>query len=164
LVAGALVTSLVPVYLQPRYFAIPCVMASLFAGIWLALLRRGRGADRGTRARERRSLRDAGAVLKRLATASNDGNTALFVNVASSALQQSLAARWNLAPERITMAELDARLGNDDEGVRQIFALADEVNYSGCEPGATDFQRWTQIIHHHLTGESMRLPKSSSAP
>ena len=39
--------------------------------------------------------------------------------------------------------------GGDRDEIRQIFALADEANYSGGELTAADFEPWTQLIRRH---------------
>jgi hypothetical protein len=69
-------------------------------------------------------------------------------------LQQALSARWQAAPEELTETLIDTRLeGADRDDIRQIFALADEANYSGGELKAADFERWIQIVGRQLTGE-----------
>jgi hypothetical protein len=73
--------------------------------------------------------------------------------LARSAIRQSLGASWQITPEQITVADIDARLGQDGHDIRQIFALADEANYSGLALEATDFQRWIRIVRHQITGE-----------
>lgn len=148
-------TSLVPLYLQARFLVIPSVLVLMFAGGWIGLRRRAAGANDIGSVRGRVTSQTA-AVLKQLAAASNTGDTALFFNSARSALQRNLAARWHIAPERITGAEIDARLGADGEDIRQIFAFADEVNYSGRDLKSADFQRWLRIVRQQLIGEKVR--------
>jgi hypothetical protein len=70
-------------------------------------------------------------------------------------LQQVLGARWQVAPELITVADIDARLQSADrDDIRQIFVFADEANYSGDELQAADFERWTQVVHRQMTSEA----------
>jgi hypothetical protein len=81
-------------------------------------------------------------------------DTAEFFTAAHTLLQQIFGGRWNISPERITTTELDAHLdGVDADDIRQIFALADEANYSGDHLKAADFDRWTQIVRRQLAGE-----------
>jgi len=90
-----------------------------------------------------------------MAAASAVGDAARFLNSARSALQQALGARWEVAPEQITESLVDERLeGEDKEDVRQIFALADEANYSGDDLQAADFERWTHIVGRQLSEET----------
>jgi len=147
----AAVASLMPPYLQPRFMAMPSVLILLFAGGWVGLRRRARGADEFAGARGRVSRRVA-AALKALEAASRSGDTELYFNTARSVLLRSLAARWQVAPERITAADLGERLGDDGEEVRQIFILADEAKYAGRGVQSADFERWTQIVRRLLIG------------
>jgi hypothetical protein len=90
-----------------------------------------------------------------MSVASARGNAAAFINSASLALRQSLGARWQIAPEQITMDDIETRLeGREREDIRQIFALADEANYSGGDLHAADFERWTQVVHRQLSGKA----------
>ena len=149
---AARVDSLVPLYFQPRFLAIPTALALLLGGAWLALRRMERNA-RGEHERVRLEL--LRSLQETMSMASARGDAAEFINSASSALRQSLGARWKIAPEQITLDDIDTRLeGSEREGIRQIFALADEANYSGGDLHAADFERWTQIVRRHLSEEA----------
>ena len=94
------------------------------------------------------------ALLERMAAASAAGDAAAFFNAARSALQQTLGARWLLAPERISIADVEARLeGADRADLRQLFVLADEANYSGGHLQAADFERWTELVRRQFAPE-----------
>jgi hypothetical protein len=151
--AAARTDSLIPWYLRPQYLGIASTFALLFGGGWVALHRRERNA-RDLQRQRGRLRREAGeACLKRMASASAARDTALFFSSARSALQQSLSAAWHIEAERVTSAELNARLGPDADDIRQLFVLADEANYSGDAPQAADFERWTRIVRRSmLTG------------
>jgi hypothetical protein len=144
--------SLVPMYLQPRFLAVQCFLLLAFAGGWLGLRRRAGGAN-GSRGGAGASPA-ADAALAQIQAAAGSGDATLFFTAARSALQQSLAQRWHLEPERVTTAEVQTRVAsNGDEvgdEVRQIFALADEASYSGRDLQATDFQRWLQIVRREF--------------
>ncbi len=149
--AEAVASSLLPLYFRPRFLAIPSLLALLFAGGWLGL--RQRGAGRTDSRSARRVSMAATRIVNELEAAARARNPALFFTRARIALTRVLATRWQLAPEQISAAELDARLGSEDDDIRQILALADEANYSGHELTSTDFERWTQIIRRRLEGE-----------
>jgi hypothetical protein len=157
-VIQARVDSLIPLYFQPRFAGFASVLALLFGGGWVALRRRERNAHDVQRERERVRSQVINAMLEQMAAASAGGAAApvggdatLFFNSARSALQQSLSARWQVAPELITALELDARLERaDGDDIRQIFAFADEANYSGDDLEAADFDRWTQVVRRQL--------------
>ncbi|MDP9082472.1 MAG: BatD family protein [Pseudomonadota bacterium] len=148
---GPLVGSLVPLYFQPRFLLIPSFVGLLFAGAWLTQWRRDRRADVARLGNEQaKAKRDA--VVKQMQSAV--GDAALFFNSARAALQQTLGTRWQLAPDEVSVAEIDSRLGPDGADIRQLFALADEANYSGHQLKAPDFERWIQTVRRHMTQES----------
>ncbi|HEY0800315.1 MAG TPA: hypothetical protein VGD54_05690, partial [Steroidobacteraceae bacterium] len=74
----------------------------------------------------------------------------LFFNSARAALQQSLAARWQVPPDQVTAAEVGARMSDGGEDVRQLFALADESKYSGRELSTVDFARWVRAVRQRM--------------
>ena len=84
--------------------------------------------------------------------AARAGDAALFFEAARTALQPLLASRWQLEPEQITTAEVEGRVGADND-VRQLFALADEAKYSGRKLNATDFARWLRIVRRELMSD-----------
>jgi BatD DUF11 like domain len=148
--AAARTVSLIPWYLRPRYLGVASTLALLFGGGWVALHRRERNARDLQRQRERLRREAGEACLKRMAAAAATRDTALFFSSARSALQQYLSAAWQIEPEHVTSAELDARLGLDAGDIRQLFVLADEANYSGDAPQAADFDRWTSIVRRSM--------------
>jgi BatD DUF11 like domain len=151
-VADAHVDSLIPLYYQPRFLAIPSVLSVLLGGAWAALRRMERNA---LGASERRRLELIRSLQESMSLASTRGDAANFVNSASLALRHTFGARWQIAPEQITLDDIDARFqGSERDDIRQIFALADEANYSGGDLKAADFERWTQVVRRQLAGET----------
>lgn len=150
----AMVSSLRPPYLQPRYLAIPSLLALAFAGGWLGIRRRSQPPERLT-ARRRAAARMNDRVMGQMEAAARAGNPTVFFNAARDALQQTLAVRWQVSPEEITADEVRSRLG-DDADIQQLFALADESKYSGGDLRAIDFARWTRAVRQRLTDEPAR--------
>jgi BatD DUF11 like domain len=151
-IADGVENSLVPLYLQPRFLALPSLLALAFAGGWWGLRRRGADADES--GLSGRNLSKAAArVLKEMQTAARSGDIASFFNSARSGLQQRLGAQWQIAPDLITTADIEARLASEGEEIRQLFALADEANYSGRQLTTTDFERWIQVVRQRLSDE-----------
>jgi hypothetical protein len=142
------VSSLVPLYLQPRFLAVPSIVVLAFAAGWLGARRR-RGAGEWESGSDRIASRAAKRALAQMQAAARAGDAALFFESARTALQPLLAARWQLVPEEITTAEVEGRVGADND-VRQLFALADEAKYSGRKLNATDFARWLRIVRRQL--------------
>jgi len=144
-------TSLVPPYLQPRFLAIPSLLALALAGGWMGARRRKYPSERDS-ARNRITSRATKQALAHMQTAARTGNATLFFNSARAALQQALAIRWQVSPDQVTAAEVQARLSDDDD-LKQLFALADESKYSGHDLTRTDFARWMRVVRQRLAAE-----------
>lgn len=147
------ISSLIPLYLQPKFLAVPSIVVLAFAAGWVSARRR-RGVGERESASDRVASRAAKRSLAQMQTAARAGDVALFFDSARAALQSMLAARWQLAPEEITTAELEDRLGADSD-IRELFALADEEKYSGRKLDATDFARWLRIVRRHLMSDAV---------
>ncbi|HEY2781728.1 MAG TPA: BatD family protein [Steroidobacteraceae bacterium] len=132
--------SLTPPYLQPKFLAIPSFLA-----IALAASLRGRRRRDG----QSKSIR---RVMAQMEAAARAGNDVLFLDAARFTLQCFLAAKWQLMPDEVTTAEVDARIGADND-IHRLFALADESKYSGRAPNATDFARWLSVVRSRLASE-----------
>jgi len=142
---GAFTASLLPPYWQPRILAIPASLLFAFSGVWFWLRRRERAARDGSGALQRTASQTTQALLGQMEAASTAGNAPLFFNAARDALRRTLAVRWKVTPEKITLADIDARLGGESD-IRRVFALADETNYSARRLEATDLRRWKEIV------------------
>jgi hypothetical protein len=144
---GTFASSLMPLYLQPRFLAMPSLLTLMFAGAWFRLRAR---TDPGYRAslRDRSLSKATQRALAQMEEAARAGDSARFFTLARRTLQETLAVRWQTAPEQITTAEVEARLARDSDGeeIRRLFALADEADYAAEGLRATDLTRWTQIV------------------
>ena len=150
-VTEARAASLTPLYFQPGFAAGTSVLVLVLAGGWTALRRRERNANDLQRERERRRLQITQALLQEMDASAAGGDTAAFFRCARSALQQTYGARWPIPAELITAEDIEARLqGEDRDAVGQIYALADEANYSGAPLQAADFEHWTQVVRRQL--------------
>ena len=148
------VSSLIPPYLQPRFLAFPSLLALAFAGGWVGARRRLQPTQR-VAVRNRIAWRATKRALAQMEAAARSDNPALFFSSARAALQQTLAARWQLAPDEITTVEVQARL-SDDADIQQVFALADESRYSGRDLNSTDFARWMRTVRQRLMAGQTR--------
>jgi hypothetical protein len=144
-------SSLIPPYFQPKFLTVPSIIILAFAAGWIAVRRRRAAEQRGT-ASDRIASRAAKRSLAQMQGAARAGDATQFFDLARVALQVVLGARWQLAPEEITSAEVEERLGPDSD-IHRLFALADEAKYSGRRLKATDFARWLQIVRRHLVSE-----------
>jgi len=136
------VDELRPLYFREEFLAGSIALAFILVGAWFGV-RRPSAVGGVSKAVER--------VLRQLDAAARAGESSSFFEVARHALLQAFAARWRIAPDKITGAELRARLGSMGEDVERLFALADEAKYSGYEPAAADFQGWMALIRSQLT-------------
>jgi hypothetical protein len=144
--------SLLPLYLQPRFLALNGVLALAFVGGWFGLRRRESVPDGPGRARGQTPSRAVEIELAQMEAAARRGDRTQFFQAARSALQMTLAARWELAADAVTGSELDGRLGAAAADVRGLFALADEAQYSGGDPNSTDFAFWAQVVRRQTGG------------
>jgi len=123
-------SSLAPPYLQPRFLAIPSLLALTIAGGWLGLRRRASDAS-NARGRERGSSKDINRALKDMESAARAGDAASFFNLARSALETGR--------------------GGENEDVRRLLALADEANYAALRPTHEEFETWLQFMRGRLS-------------
>ena len=142
-------SSLIPLYLQPKFLPVPSIIILAFAAGW-AGARRRKGV--GERESDRVASRAVKRALAQMQAAARAGDAALFFDLARTAMQSVLAARWRLAPAEITTREVEERVGSENE-VRQLFALADEAKYSGRKLNATDFARWLRMVRGQLMSD-----------
>ena len=133
-------TTLIPLYLQPRYLAIPATLALLFAGGMLAL----------RRAPQRVSSRVIDHALAHLSELVRAGDASTFYVAASELLQQRFSKSWHMPVEEITAAEIDARLDHDAADIGRLLALADEAKYSGGAADSAGLSQWLQLVRRHL--------------
>jgi hypothetical protein len=147
---GGLARSLTPPYLQPRFLAVPSLLALAFAAGCIGIRRR-RSTSGRLSGRNRVASRAAKRLLAQMEAAARGGNASLFFNSAREALQGILATRWQVPADQVTTAEVQGRLGNEDIG--QIFAFADESKYSGHDLDATDLGRWMRVVRREVAAE-----------
>jgi hypothetical protein len=136
-----------PLYLQPRFLAISSLLTLAFVGGWAAARRRRSWSARGVASKATKR------VLAQMERAARSGDAVAFFDSARSELQKMLAERWQMAPEQVTVAEIESRVGTEGDDLRQLFAFADESKYSGHGLVNVDFSRWMQIVRRQLTVE-----------
>lgn len=146
---GRLRRTLRPLTLDPRWWIALAVAPVALALAALALRRRRRLEGDVEHLRDRAAARavreQLGAVDAALA---RDDATALLI-AARRAVQARLARRWALNADAITLAEVDARLGPDDEvgaAIRRILGAADEATYSGRSVDHASLAAWREQL------------------
>jgi hypothetical protein len=140
-VEGARVRSLVPLYLQVRFLGLPAALCGLCLVAWW------RGPQPGPR---RKHSSDAARALvralERIDTAARAGDGAAVFVAARDAVRDQFAVRWNIAPDRVTEAEVAARLGAAGTTILDLFKIVDEMRYSGRNPAAMNLGQWNDIV------------------
>ncbi len=153
---GVRSSSLMPLYLRPKFLAIPSFLTLVFLGTWAQ--RRRRGDFSSPRSPRERDLSKATRrALAQMEEAARAGDSVRFFDLARRTLQQALAARWQMTPAQITAAEVDARLEAEGDGneIRRLFALADEANYAGRGVGSADLPAWLQFVRRRALEEKV---------
>ena len=149
------VSSLVPLYFQPRLLSIPCVLTLAFAGVWLWRRRGDQLSINGEGSRTSETSKATSILLAQMGCAASTGDAALFFNSARTTVQRSLASRWHVPASSITAEEIDVRLGTDSKELHQLFDLADEATYSGRHFDRADFKTWTRRVHREINEEAL---------
>jgi hypothetical protein len=147
---GTTVATLLPLYFQPWFVASQSTLVLCFAGGLIFLRRRERRANDADGFRQREASSSIASAVAEMDTAATEGDAARFFQSARVALQQQLAARWNVAAASITIAKIDARLNGEGGEIRRVFALADQAAYSGQYLSTADFQQWKEIVCNQL--------------
>ncbi len=147
---GSFVSTLRPVYLNPWFIAgqgLP--LLALVLG--LALLRRRERVSHPERVRASAAQQAIRRQIDAMDEAMRNHQTDAFFIHARNALQQRLGQQWNLRPETITLADVEARLGGQGENVRPIFQMADQASYSDLHFEEADLRQWRQVVVNELT-------------
>jgi len=98
-------------------------------------------------AKSQRALRLQLEVLERAAAA---GDTESFFSAACAAFQNLLGLRWSLPPRTITLAEINARMNGEADGLRTIFGLADEAVYTGRAFASDELRQLQKLVNNEL--------------
>jgi hypothetical protein len=147
---GNTVATLLPLYYNPWFVGSQGALVLCFAGGMIFLRRRESQMNDVENMRLRSANVAIAGHLAEMDSASGSGDPARFFQSARAALQQKLALRWRIAPASITTAEIDARLNSEGALIRSVFALADEVAYSGQKLSTADLQHWKEIVTQQL--------------
>lgn len=148
---GIAAHSMVPLYFQSQYLALPSVLILAFPGLWFWLSRREQA---GVGDPEARNAAAATRQLTEMQRATAAGDPEDFFQAARALLRRMLAGRWQIAENAVTLAEVDARLGTGSE-VRNLLALAEEALYSRRRFARADLERWQRIVLREMQQENM---------
>ena len=150
LVTGRTVSSLRPLVLTPWFLTLNAVMiASIVLSAAFRWLRHRRANDPHRLQREatEKSVRESLATMD---AALKTQDAPRFFTAARQALQERLAAKWELPTSRVTIPEIRARLNGNGEEIRSVFQTADEIAYSGRRFTVPDLQQWRAVVQQQL--------------
>jgi hypothetical protein len=150
LATGRTVSSLRPLVLTPWFITLNAVMiAVIVLGAAFRRLRHRRGNDPHRLQREatERLVRES---LAKMDAALRTQDASRFFTAARQALQERLAAKWELPTSRVTIPEIRARLNGNGEEIRSVFQTADEIAYSGRQFTVPDLQQWRAVVQQQL--------------
>jgi len=134
---------LTPIYLRPNFLALSSALAlALTAGLVFLGSPGGRGLPPAIRRQ-----------LAALETAGRAGDAMHFLALAQSVLRASLAARWGLEMESITLTLLQERLGDGERDVQQLFSMADAARYSDAALPSLNFAQWNRVVRTVVKGQ-----------
>jgi hypothetical protein len=147
---GHFTLTLRPLFLLPRF-----LIANFLAWIGLtaafySLRRRAQLARDPRLAQASEADRAIREQLAAMDSAMQCAETAAFFAAARRVLQYRLGERWGLPPETITLAEINARLNGEADGIRPVFQMADQVAYSSESLPVADLAGWKHIVTEQL--------------
>ena len=147
--SGSYVSTLRPIYLNPWFLAGQSLpLLALLGG--LALIRRQKLVSHPERVRASAVQIAIRQQIEAMDEAMKNQQTDAFFVHARNALQQRLGQQWNLRPETITLADIEARLGGESGNVRPIFEMADQASYSDLHFEEADLRQWRQVVINEL--------------
>jgi hypothetical protein len=147
---GNFVSSLQPVLFAPWFITVQGVpVMALIAGLFVQR-RRQRLAQDSERTRNRATQTAVREQLEAMEQALVANSAPAFFTAARQAVQAELARRWQLSASQVTAAEINRRLNGDASDLRTLFAVADDVVYSGQRVPPAELQRWKDTVMHQL--------------
>ena len=148
--AGNFVSSLQPVLFAPWFVAAQGVpVMALIAALFIHR-RRQQLAQDSERIRNLASQVAMREQVEAMEQALAANCAPAFFTAARQAMQTALAHRWQLSASQVTAAEINQRLNGDTGELRTLFAMADDVVYSGQHVPPAELQQWKDRVIHQL--------------
>jgi hypothetical protein len=139
-----------PLVLAPWFITVNAlIFAALIIGPMFAFWRQRRANDPRRLQREA-SEKSVHESLAAMDAALKVQDAPRFFTAARRALQERLAAQWQVPASRVTVSEIRSRLNRSGEGIRSVFQTADEIAYSGRRFTTPDLQQWRSVVQEQL--------------
>lgn len=143
-------SSLRPLVWTPWFIAVNALMAAVLAiGAAIRILR-ARGAGDPQRLQREAAKKALNDSLSAMDIALDAEDASRFFGAARRALQERLAAQWQIPAGKVTIPEIRARLNGRGEDVRAVFEAADETAYSGTRFTAPALRQWRDLVLKQL--------------
>ncbi len=149
---GRFVERLRPAAASPLGLLAALLVMGLAVAGGVALARRDPDLARARRDR-RRSARGVARARRRMRRAARRGDAETFYETARAYVQQRFGAAWGLAPEALTLAELESRLDGVPEPVRDVLDRADAIRFGGVRGAAPDPRAVSERLERALDRE-----------
>jgi len=147
---GHFTATLRPWLLNPWIVAVALSPSILALIAYLILRRRQQLARDPKQVRVVNARREFRSQLETMERAAAVGDTGSFFAAACAAFQNLLGLRWSLPPRTITLAEINARLNGEADGLRTIFSLADEAVYTGRAFAPDELRHFQMLVNDEL--------------
>jgi hypothetical protein len=144
LTLGLLTPDLAPGYRHPGFWVVQATLVLLvLAGLALGTRRPGYDSGRAERELRYAAFKHEEDAMNRTA---REGDAVGFFSAARHAVQLRLAERWQVAPDSLTLPEIERRDPALGESVAPLFNEADDVIYSGSGPTDLDLAEWDRRV------------------
>jgi hypothetical protein len=149
-VTGRTVSSLRPLVLTLWFITLNVIMIKAIVGGAAFRWLRQRHVNDPKRLQREATDKSVRESLAKMDAALKAQDAPRFFTAARQALQERLAAKWELPTSRVTIPEIRARLNGNGEEIRSVFQTADEIAYSGRQFTVPDLQQWRAVVQQQL--------------
>jgi hypothetical protein len=147
---GSFVSTLRPLIFVPWFIAMQAAAVMALIADLLLHRRQKRLAQDPERARDRATKAALREQLAAMDEALAANSAPAFFSAARHAVQEQLGTRWQLPASQVTSAEINRRLNGEGADLRNLFAVADDIVYSGRRIPAAELQHWKDTVMHQL--------------
>ena len=147
---GSFSSTLRPLIFAPWFIVMQGVPVMVLIAGLLLHRRQKRLSQDPERARNRSAKAAIREQLAAMGQALAANSAPAFFIAARHVVQEQLAERWKISATQVTAVEINRRLNGDGDDLRNLFAVADDVVYSGRRMPATELQHWKDTVMHQL--------------
>jgi hypothetical protein len=147
---GPVAASLNPIFENPWFIGAQGIpLGALFVGLFLGRRNR-RLANDPSILRKKEAKQHISRSVREMDQAIAGHDVQMFFTACRRAAQERLGELCGQVPESITLAEVKARLGENAEGIRQVFENADAAAYSGRTFSQEELRDFRDLVTREL--------------